>query len=130
LLALCAGLVLAGAALVPAGAALVPAGAALAAIPAPPPRPPEFGKPAPAETPPEQNPTAPKSAPTAPAAPQTPPSDRTPIDVDVNQLQPFNLPPASRERMHQCGDEWRKLKMTGQSRGLIWRGFAEKCLAR
>ena len=32
--------------------------------------------------------------------------------------------------MHQCGDEWRKLKMDGHSAGLTWRIFAEKCLPR
>jgi len=111
-------------------AGLVLTGAALAAIPQPQPRPPEFGKPAPVETPPDQPPSAPQNAPTVPAAPQTPPSGRAPVDVDVNTLQPFNLPPASREKMHQCGDEWRKLKLDGKSRGLTWRSFAEKCLVR
>jgi hypothetical protein len=70
---------------------------------------------------------APQSAPAD--APASPPA-RAPVDVDVDKLQPYNLPPASRERMHQCGDEWRKLKMAGHSAGLTWRIFAEKCLPR
>jgi hypothetical protein len=53
-----------------------------------------------------------------------------PVDVDVNSLQPYNLPPASRETMRRCGDEWRKLKLSGQARDQNWRGFAEKCLLR
>ena len=86
---------------------------------------------------PAKNPVPPKPVtPSAPApqsapaeAPASPPA-RAPVDVDVNKLQPYNLPPASRERMHQCGDEWRKLKMAGHSTGLTWRIFAEKCLPR
>lgn len=62
-------------------------------------------------------------------APATPPG-RAPVDVDVDKLKPYNLPPASREKMHQCGDEWRKLKLAGQAMGLTWRLFAEKCLPR
>ncbi len=84
-----------------------------ASTPRPPRRPDEFGKPASSGSP-----------------SQTPPGGRMPVDVDVNGLQPYNLPSASREKMHQCGDEWRKLKMAGQSKGLIWRSFAEKCLTR
>ena len=87
---------------------------------------------APAKNPVPAKPVAP-SAPapqSAPAeAPASPPA-RAPVDVDVDKLQPYNLPPASRERMHQCGDEWRKLKMAGHSAGLTWRIFAEKCLPR
>ncbi len=75
-------------------------------------------------------PAAPAPQPAAPSpAPASPPG-RAPVDVDVDKLQPYNLPPASRERMHQCGDEWRKLKMDGGSAGLTWRIFAEKCLPR
>jgi hypothetical protein len=86
---------------------------------------------------PTKNPVPPKpvtpSAPapqSAPAETPTSPPARAPVDVDVDKLQPYNLPPASRERMHQCGDEWRKLKMDGHSTGLTWRIFAEKCLPR
>lgn len=74
-------------------------------------------------------PAAPVQQP-APAAPPASPPARAPVDVDVDKLQPYNLPPASRERMHQCGDEWRKLKMAGHGAGLTWRLFAEKCLPR
>jgi hypothetical protein len=119
-----AALVLAGASLALAGAALAPAGAAIGA-PLPPRRPPEFN-------PPTTVKTAPQTAPVAPAAPQsaTAPSGRSPADVNIETLQPYNLPPASRQKMRQCGEEWRKLKMAGRSSGLVWRSFAEKCLVR
>ena len=102
------------------------AGAATGA-PLPPPRPPEFSAPAIAKTAPQIPPVEPAAQqPSKPAAP----GGREPADVDVNKLQPYNLPPATREKMHQCGDEWRKLKMAGKASGLVWRSFAEKCLAR
>jgi hypothetical protein len=108
------------------GAMLALAAAATGA-PLPPPRPPEF-------TAPETAKTAPQIPPVEPATPQTSqppaPGGRQPADVDVNRLQPYNLPPATREKMHQCGDEWRKLKMAGKAAGLVWRSFAEKCLVR
>jgi hypothetical protein len=98
---------------------------AASGAPLPPPRPAEFGKPA-ADDP------SPATPPTSMAATQTapPPSGRAPVDVDINALQPFNLPPASRQKMRQCGEEWRALKMAGKSNGLVWRTFAGKCLAR
>ena len=74
-------------------------------------------------------PAAPAPQPAPSPAPASP-TGRAPVDVDVDRLQPYNLPPESRERMHQCGDEWRKLKMDGRSAGLTWRIFAEKCLPR
>jgi hypothetical protein len=102
------------------GAALVLAGAAIGApTPTPPRRPPEFNPPKVARTAP----------PTSPAAPAEP-GGRAPVDVDINALQPFNLPPASRQQMRQCGEEWRALKMAGKTNGLVWRSFAEKCLTR
>ncbi|MCW2315369.1 hypothetical protein M2322_000903 [Rhodoblastus acidophilus] len=57
-------------------------------------------------------------------------SGRQPVDVDVQTLQPYNLPPASREKMRACGEEWRTLKLAGQATGLTWRSFAEKCLVK
>ena len=51
-----------------------------------------------------------------------------PVDVQPENLQPFNLPTASRQRMRLCGERWRNLKLAGESRGLTWRSFAEKCL--
>jgi hypothetical protein len=100
------------------GAALALAGVAIGA-PLPPRRPAEF-------SPPTTIRTAPQTSPSAPAEP----GGREPVDVDVNALQPFNLPAASRQQMRQCGEEWRALKMAGKSSGLVWRNFAEKCLAR
>jgi len=87
---------------------------------------------APAKNPVPAKPVAPSAPAPQPAPAETPasPPARAPVDVDVDKLQPYNLPPASRERMHQCGDEWRKLKMDGHSTGLTWRIFAEKCLPR
>jgi len=85
----------------------------------------------PAKQPVPAKPVAPAPAPqSAPAETPASPPTRAPVDVDVDKLQPYNLPPASREKMHQCGDEWRKLKMAGHSAGLTWRIFAEKCLPR
>jgi hypothetical protein len=96
-------------------AALVLAGSVIGA-PLPPRRPPELSPPTTVRTAPQTSPAA--------------PGDRAPVDVDVNALQPFNLPPASRQQMRQCGEEWRALKMAGKSSGLVWRSFAVKCLAR
>jgi hypothetical protein len=106
------------------GVALTLAGAATGA-PMPPRRPAEFN-------PPTTVKTAPQTAPVAPAPPQSSaaPGGRMPADVDINTLQPFNLPQASRQKMRQCGEEWRALKMAGKSSGLVWRSFAEKCLVR
>jgi hypothetical protein len=103
-----------------AALALAGAAGALEASPPPPPRRPnEIGKPpAPAKPSPK------------PAPQTTAPAGRAPVDIDVNKLEPYNLPPASREKMHQCGDEWRKLKLAGKSEGLIWRSFAATCLTR
>jgi hypothetical protein len=104
--------------------------AAEAATPQPPRRPDQIDQPAaaPSESPQASPTQKPQASPSK--APQTAPPGRAPVDVDVDKLQPSNLPPASRERMHQCGEEWRKLKMEGRSAGLIWRSFAEKCLTR
>lgn len=69
--------------------------------------------------------TSPPPAP-APAIPAPP--THQPIDVDPSTFVPYNLPPASRQRMRLCGERWRDLKMTGKSNGLTWRSFANKCL--
>ncbi|MBB4196699.1 hypothetical protein CCR94_12105 [Rhodoblastus sphagnicola] len=99
------------------------AAAAPAATPAPPARPPEFGKAAaPSATTPEA------CAPNCPNAGAA--TGRQPVDVDVGSLQPYNLPPASRERMRACGEDWRARKLAGQATGLTWRSFAEKCLVQ
>ncbi len=87
---------------------------ARAALPLPPRRPPEFTPPA-------------APAPEAPPSSASP-GQRAPVDVPTEDLKPYNLPPASRQRMRLCGERWRDLKMTGESRGLTWRSFAEKCL--
>lgn len=91
-----------------------------AAAPKPPARPPETA-PAPAPTP---QPATPQTG--TPAAP----AERQPVDVDVQSLQPYNLPPASRAKMRACGEEWRAMKLAGQAVGLTWRAFAEQCLVK
>ncbi|MTV32249.1 hypothetical protein GJ654_14765 [Rhodoblastus acidophilus] len=58
------------------------------------------------------------------------PLERQPVDVDVQSLQPYNLPPASRAKMRACGEEWRAMKLAGQAGGLTWRTFAEQCLVK
>ncbi|MGO8740566.1 hypothetical protein [Rhodoblastus sp.] len=98
-------------------------GAARAALPFPPRRPPEFT--APVAPPP--NVPAPESAPQTPQS-SSAPDQRMPVDIDPDAVKPFNLPPASRQRMRLCGERWRDLKRTGKSEGLTWRSFAEKCL--
>jgi len=65
-----------------------------------------------------------------PANPAPPPPTRQPVDVDVQSLQPYNLPPASRAKMRACGEEWRSMKLDGRAAGLTWRIFAEKCLVK
>jgi hypothetical protein len=65
----------------------------------------------------------------AEAAPAQP-LERQPVDVDVQSLQPYNLPPASRAKMRACGEEWRAMKLAGQAAGLTWRTFAEQCLVK
>ncbi len=70
----------------------------------------------------------PAPQPAAPAAQPAPAPQRQPVDIDPDKLQPYNLPPASRQRVRLCGERWRDLKMAGRSAGLTWRSFAEKCL--
>ncbi len=122
-----------------ASCAMLSLAGAVTGAPLPPPRPAEFSAPEIAKTAPEK--TAPEIAKTAPPIPPVEPATqqpskppaaggREPADVDPNKLQPYNLPPATREKMRQCGDEWRKLKMAGKAAGLVWRSFAEKCLTR
>jgi type IV secretory pathway VirB10-like protein len=76
--------------------------------------------------PPEQPPTP--ATPDSQGASPAPAPQRAPVDIDPEKLQPYNLPPASRQRMRLCGERWRDLKMAGKSAGLTWRSFAEKCL--
>jgi hypothetical protein len=40
------------------------------------------------------------------------------------------LPPASREKMHACADEWMKLKLETRGPLPLWRAFAGECLTR
>jgi hypothetical protein len=63
------------------------------------------------------------SSPAAPALVQPAPQQETP-------RQPRYLPPASRARMHACGQEWQKLKETGLAADKTWFEFAQVCLAK
>jgi hypothetical protein len=82
--------------------------------------------PAPDAIPPAQRPAP--GAPDSQDASPAPAPQRAPVDIDPEKLQPYNLPPASRQRMRLCGERWRDLKLAGKSAGLTWRSFAEKCL--
>ena len=100
-------------------------GGVCAAAPEPPQRPAEFGRATAA--PDTSTPTA--AAPNACASPSCPAAGgREPVDVDMDSLKPYNLPPASRAKMRACGEQWRDLKLAGNATGLTWRTFAEKCL--
>jgi len=108
--------------------------------PLPPVRPPGL-TPAPGQqqnsVPKSVQPTQPQSEPTIPdfnnpplrttvpanptGAPATPPSALP---------APPMLPSASRLRMHQCGQEWDKMKATGSAADQTWRAFAQICLAK
>jgi hypothetical protein len=45
-------------------------------------------------------------------------------------VPPPRLPPAPREKMHACADEWAKLKMETRGTPPMWRDFAGECLTR
>jgi hypothetical protein len=88
--------------------------------PLPPVRPPEFDRDRiPVATP------APPAVATGPAS--APVQAPAPSAAALAPLHP--LPPASRERMHACGLEWKKMKMSGAARDKTWRDFAQICLA-
>ncbi|WP_156898111.1 hypothetical protein [Methylocapsa acidiphila] len=82
-------------------------------------------------------PTRPADLPAPSVAPITPPmalpspgavERPTPSVVEAPALHP--LPPASRERMHACGVEWKAMKGSGAATDKTWREFAEICLTR
>ncbi|VFU07206.1 conserved protein of unknown function [Methylocella tundrae] len=92
-------------------------------MPLPPSRPANLGSPPAAAIP------APVAPPTA--APQPPAPDTAPAaPVQSTTARPHPLPVASRQRMHECGAEWQKMKMDGSARDKTWHDFAEICLAR
>ena len=41
---------------------------------------------------------------------------------------PHELPISTRARMHECGVEWQKMKMSGAAADRTWRVFAQGCL--
>jgi hypothetical protein len=109
---------------------LAVADAAPAATPAPPARPAEFSREPAAPNMSDPKTSAPNAAAPNSAAPAGAVNGRQPVDVDVQSLKPYNLPPASRAKMRACGEEWRALKLAGQAIGWTWRTFAEKCLVK
>lgn len=74
-----------------------------ASVPLPPPRPADLAAPPPAASPP-------------------------PTDPNAAAFGFRPLPAAPRERMHACGEEWRKMKIEGAARNKTWRDFADDCL--
>jgi hypothetical protein len=42
----------------------------------------------------------------------------------------YGLPPASRQRLHECTIEWQKMKLAGATNDKIWRDFAQICLVK
>lgn len=62
------------------------------------------------------------------------PADTTPVtpvlknDDDEGPLKPFDLPAAPRARMRECGENWQKIKMSGEAGDRTWREFATVCL--
>ena len=110
-----------------------------AATPLPPTRPLSVGGDATSAAVP-QTPMAPQTAPSsaaqtqaaAPPQPPTAPETSTPATRDATWKAGATgpLPPAPRQRIHECGLEWEKMKMAGQTIDKSWRDFAEICLTR
>jgi hypothetical protein len=95
--------------------------------------------PAPAERKPQSH-VAPSHAPPSHVAPRepkddaarvqgAPPKSRLPVPPPPDtSAPPPRLPPASREKMHACADEWAKLKLETRGPLRLWRDFAGECL--
>ena len=41
---------------------------------------------------------------------------------------PYMLPATTRSRVHECGVEWQRMKLSGEAAGKTWRVFASVCL--
>ncbi len=69
-------------------------------------------------------------APAEPAKTAAPPATPAPARKTVAVLAPppHDLPVATRARMHACGAEWQRMKMSGEAADKIWRVFAQSCL--
>ena len=48
----------------------------------------------------------------------------------VNKKAPSSKQQAARNRMKDCGAEWRGMKKEGKSKGTTWRAFSKECLKR
>jgi hypothetical protein len=92
--------------------------------------------PAPAERKPQPHPPPSHVAPREPKddaarVQAAPPKARLPVPPPPDtSAPPPKLPPASREQMHACADEWAKLKMEARGPLPLWRTFAVECLTR
>ena len=64
----------------------------------------------------------PPQEPDAPAA-----APLSPLEGDLGR--PYDLPVASRARMHECALAWQHLKLTGGAAEVTWRVFAAGCLS-
>lgn len=66
-------------------------------------------------------------APKDPAAHAPSPEETT---ADLSPYRMHKLPPATRARMHECGEEWQHMKTTGAALDKTWYTFAQTCLSR
>jgi hypothetical protein len=78
-------------------------------------------------------PSVPSPSATQPDAPKDP-AARTPAPgettADLSPYRMHKLPPATRARMHECGEEWQQMKTTGAALDKTWYTFAQTCLSR
>jgi hypothetical protein len=73
------------------------------------------------------------SAQTAPPPAEEPRRPRRPRrerDPDRPRRPPSPGQIAARERMRQCGAEWRAMRAAGRTEGRLWRDFRRDCLRR
>ncbi len=99
--------------------------------------------PAPAERKPQPHVAPSHAPPPSHVAPREPKNDaahvqgapppKAPLPVPPppdTSLPPPRLPPASREKMHACADEWTKLKSEARGPLPLWRAFAGEFITR
>jgi hypothetical protein len=55
------------------------------------------------------------------------PAPLRPLEGDLGR--PYDLPSASRARMHECALAWQHLKLSGGAANVTWRVFAAGCLS-
>jgi hypothetical protein len=47
----------------------------------------------------------------------------------TKKKEPTEKQKAARQRMKDCGAEWRAMKKAGKAKGTTWRKFSKECLA-